>query len=110
VITKASVDLKARTAAEAAKKAKADEAAATGAHDDAGAKADAIPANGPGKQAAESEARDKKDAKDKASLRRRRPKGGEPSPQRMISRDGTESGPAGSGSSQHLRNLTAHIG
>jgi hypothetical protein len=53
VITKASADLKARTAAEAAKKAKADEAAATGAHDDARAKAD---------------------AKTKLSLRRRRPK------------------------------------
>jgi hypothetical protein len=65
-ITKASADLKARTAADAAKKAKADEVAATAAHDDARAKADAIAANAPGKLAAESEAKDKKDAKDKA--------------------------------------------
>jgi hypothetical protein len=67
-IAKASADLKARTAAEAAKKAKADEAAATAAHDTARAKADAIPTEGPAKAAAESEAKDKKDAKDKAAV------------------------------------------
>lgn len=66
-IAKAAADLKARTAAEAAKKAKADEAAATTAHDTARAKADAISAQDPAKSAAESEAKTKKDAMDKAA-------------------------------------------
>jgi len=65
-ISKASADLKARSAEEAVKKAKADEAAATAALETAKAKADAIPAGAQGKAAAESEAKDKKDAKDKA--------------------------------------------
>jgi len=66
-ITKAATDLKARTAAEAAKKAKADEAAATAAHETAKAKANAIPAGTPAKAAAESDAKEKKDTKDKAA-------------------------------------------
>ena len=65
-ITKATADLKARTAAEAAKKAKADEASATAAHDVAKAKEAATPAGDPGKAAAQREADSKKDAKDKA--------------------------------------------
>lgn len=65
-ITKAAADLKARTAAEAAKKAKTDAASATAAHDVAKAKDAATPAGDPGKAATQREADSKKDTKDKA--------------------------------------------
>ncbi len=65
-ITKAGADLKARTAAEVAKKAKADAASATAAHEVAKAKDTATPAGDPQKAATQREADSKKDTKDKA--------------------------------------------